>query len=183
MNKKSFTMGLGVGIILVSIIFYFLYGIESKNLLTKAELRDEEIIIRANELGLFAPIEHTDDDIITRALALGMSFASEAPETAAELPGDNTEQIETGQVETEQIETKAPAVPLPDGMIAFTIPKGSNSNEVSEILYKSGVIDDLDGFKSYVTDRNMSKNIIYGDYQLPAGADYGDILNSIARNR
>jgi len=112
MKIKSLIFGLGCGLLLVSVFFYFVYGASAKSAgnVVSAELTNDEIIERARGLGMVFLLENTsargeqvsalsDDAIIGRALELGMTLA--APQAAENEPLEVLEADETEPSEAE----------------------------------------------------------------------------------
>jgi hypothetical protein len=84
MKMKSFMFGLGFGLMIVSVIFYFIYGyqVRANNWESDSAKKatDAEIMQRAEQLGMVSAIEAepTEDKIIELATGLGMVPAQEA---------------------------------------------------------------------------------------------------------
>lgn len=132
MNIKSFIFGLGCGLMLLSVFFYFLYSYQIKGGTAEENIKitDAEIVERAKKLGMIPMTESLtlgsqnklgDDDIIDMASQLGMVFP-ENDEASVNyqnedmaLEGDNPEEepileeesmAETGEM-AEPLVTKA----------------------------------------------------------------------------
>ncbi|MDR1689607.1 MAG: endolytic transglycosylase MltG [Clostridiales bacterium] len=88
---KSFMFGLGFGLLIVSVIFYFIYGyqVKANNWENDAakNATDAEIMQRAQQLGMVSAIEAepTEEEIIDLATRLGMVSAQEAEPSEEEI--------------------------------------------------------------------------------------------------
>jgi hypothetical protein len=61
----------------------------------------------------------------------------------------------------------------------ITIPGGMGSDQVAQILYKEGLIDDALTFNRYLIDRRLDRVIRSGVKVIPDGADYEQIAGII----
>lgn len=59
------------------------------------------------------------------------------------------------------------------------IPKNASSDQVAQILYRSGVIRDVDFFRLYAYLTKAPKTYDGGSYQITTGMDYLALINSI----
>lgn len=62
-----------------------------------------------------------------------------------------------------------------------TIPGGLGSDQVSQILYREGIIDNAVAFNNYLIDRKMDRIIRSGVKTIPAGSSYEDIARIICK--
>ncbi len=62
-----------------------------------------------------------------------------------------------------------------------TIPGGLGSDQVAQILYKEGVIDNAASFNTYLIERKMDRIIRSGVKTIPAGSSYEDIARIICK--
>ena len=174
MNKSTFTLGLGIGIIITSVILYagtILFKPENKTVIETVyeELSDEQIIEKAKKIGMIFVKELpdtkenpskeilSDEEIINKAMDLGLVY----PETKEKKIVDNKEN---------KIEEKI-----------VDIPMGSNSTMVSTILFDNNIISNMEDFNNYINEKNMSTKIIAGKYELSSNMEYNEILNIITK--
>lgn len=64
--------------------------------------------------------------------------------------------------------------------ITFTIERGMSSVQVSELLYRKGLIEDAADFNTFIIEKGKSKVIRIGTFTLPKDASYQEILDTIA---
>lgn len=183
MNPRSFLLGLGIGILVLSTVFYVAMGVEKKTRPVEASLTDGEIVERARKLGMIyfndlpekqMPLENpgtptlTDQEIIQRAQALGMAFPVEnSPEDSVPLEATSTPEATPPPEETGE-----------EGPVTrIYIPEGSNASDVLDVLYEAGIIPDKQSFGDYLAGRNLTKGLHYGNYKIPQGADYAAIAD------
>ncbi len=104
MQLRGLLIGLGLGIILSSVIFYFGYSVELKKaalaVAEAQELSDALVIARAKELGMIskeesqkATEEISTEKIIKEASAIGMLFPGEANKEAEPIPESTPEAL------------------------------------------------------------------------------------------
>lgn len=64
-----------------------------------------------------------------------------------------------------------------ESKVVVEIPKGSGVNEISNILYTSGIIKDKSFFKLYAVLTKSAKKFTQGTYEMKPGMDYEAIVN------
>jgi peptidoglycan lytic transglycosylase G len=60
--------------------------------------------------------------------------------------------------------------------IDFTIPDGASARTISKILRDNGVIQDARKFEKSVTESGVASQLRAGDYTLPAGSSFDDVV-------
>lgn len=68
-----------------------------------------------------------------------------------------------------------------DKLISVSIPKGSASQTVAEILLESKLIEDKKEFYDYVTEKGMETKLKYGEYEIPENADFDKIIEILTK--
>lgn len=172
MRLKYYLRGIGAGIILATLLlgvsFYFNNGY-------KAGLSDEEIIARAQELGMTMP-ESEDSGEETQ----------DATEASSEDLGDE-EQHEQQNVSTdvteveEKLEVDVPETEDTDGdttvtYVPFSVRSGESSEMISNNLYNAGLIDDATEFNKYLNELGVDDRIPSGSFYIQADSEYDDIV-------
>lgn len=173
MNKRNLFLGLGIGLILSSIIFYigFICFVTPVK-----DLSDEDIILKAKELNMIStdeiPEQQTlsDEDIILKAKELGMIFESDINDKTVESTTDNSDKEEDTQPTT-ILNTEVEAE-----IIDVRILPGSSAINVSKTLYEAGVIEDADSFLNFLKQSNKANTIRAGYFKIPTGSSQQDIL-------
>ena len=87
---------------------------------------------------------------------------------------ENTEIIEDTAVPFEGFTTSK--------AITVTIPGGLGSEQVSQILYNAGAVDNAASFNKYLVDRHMDRIIHSGVKNIPAGSGYEEVAGIITRS-
>lgn len=173
MKFKYYLRGLGIGILISTIILSISFAMK------KNDLSDDEIIARAKELGMV--MEDTGKDTIPKAT-----------ETEDEIPkstegSSNTEQTDVQPGTTDSGETPQDAgadgadvvQPSQDGnnvvQKEFTVEVGDSSNAVAQRLQEAGLVDNADAFNKYMVDNNYANFVLPGTVTIPEGAGYEEI--------
>ena len=171
MKLKYYLRGLGIGIIITTIVLMIAYSGY------KTELTDAEIIARAEKLGmvmkedpLFSNSEaHKDSEVVAD---LGDSTESDtektedATETIAEIETEKETETEIVQEsETEQ----------PNGVYHLNIPAGSYPRLICNELQDNGVIEDAASLRKYLADMGFATLIHVGEYEIPYGASNDEV--------
>ena len=175
MRWKYYIRGVGAGIllatILLSVSFYFGGGYKNK------ELTDDEIIARAEELGMVMENteESTDEEADDAESADGDADSTDEEEsTTSEKPEEDmtleefVEEAESNPPEEKEDETVS--------YQAFTVSSGQSSNVIANNLYKKGLIDDASSFDKYLSQLGVDDRIQSGTFYVQVGCSYDDIV-------
>lgn len=175
MKRKYYLRGIGVGILFATIVLFTAYSISDKGKMT-----DEEVLARAEELGMTRPDSVLDN--LTRPASTEEPSSETNPITTEDLnstdgPGiqepDTASDPSTGEPDTNTEDTGTEA---PDArMVRFTVVSGMNSWNVATILQDQGVIEDASDFDSYLENNGYSGRIATGEYSVAVGSDYETI--------
>ena len=158
MKFKYYLRGLGIGILISTIILSISFAMK------KNDLSDDEIIARAKELGMV--MEDTGKDTIPKAT-----------ETEDEIPKStegcfNTEQTDmqpgttdSGEISQDVGTDGADAVP----------PSQDGSNMVQKEFTVEGLVENAESFNKYMVDNNYANFVLPGTVTIPEGAGYEEI--------
>lgn len=188
MKLKYYMRGLGIGIILTTLTFTIVK--------TDEKLSDEEIIKRAEELGM---IMKDDQDSSLEQLLNGKKTSNttdeitKLPEEPSLTPTETPEEVITPTITltptpelTPQATITPTAIPEPTVQgeeISFTIKRGMTSVEVARLLKDVGIIEDDKAFNQYIVSKRKQSNIRTGNFSLPKNAGYDDIIDAITKRK
>jgi hypothetical protein len=161
--------------ILVAVVLYVVYGWQAREAAPATALTDEEVVARAQGLGMIfyadlpktaaptaapaptatVPPEISEAEVIRRAQGLGMAFVEAPP---AQTP-----------------------VPTATPPVVVNIPQGIGSFEIAEMLQAQGVIEDAAAFNQYVEERQATKLLPFGAFTFPAGLTYEEVYDVLRR--
>lgn len=171
MKLKYYLRGLGIGIILTTIILMISFS-QRKN-----EITDEEIIKRAEALGMV--MKEESDSLFASKDEEKETELSESKTEAEEDTEKNTEENkedvigETEQIEeTEELERDSETI---EELYCLVIPGGATCKSVCKDLAKAGVVDDAEAFKEYLKSVGFSTSIRAGQFDIPYGLSYEEI--------
>jgi len=167
MKFKYYLRGAGVGVLITTIIFactsFYNKTYAESTSAEEAEISDEEIISRAVELGMVMQDEADNQDI-TKSTEEAEN--PEGTDESTEEAGDDTAENdadETGDVVK--------------NYIAFSVRGGESSNSVADHLYDAGLIDNADSFNKYMNKLGVDGLIQAGSFYLAEGSSYEDIIS------
>ena len=165
MNLKYYLRGLGLGIVFTAIIM----GIASGS--KKAQLSDEDIIIKAKNLGMIEEAE----------LSASVQEAKDKleQEIRAELEARITAEMEQTKKEQEAVDVPEP-VPEP---VVFKVRKGETPYSISERLEESGLVGAAADFDKYLVDNGYDRKIVASEYTIPLDADMDTIARIITGHK
>ena len=181
MRLKYYLRGIGIGIIfatlLLTISFYF-----GKDRLTNAKLSDEEIIARAEELGMVMPEENTEDTEENEKATDStdavddtdnQSSEEDIEDAEPELTGEVAEVLESDEAKNiKQEESNTKTVTY----VPFTVQAGESSDIVAYHLYRAGLVDSSENFNKYINSINVDDRIQAGTFYIKEGSTYDDIV-------
>jgi hypothetical protein len=182
MKLKYYMRGLGIGIILTTLILT----------LGNRKISDEEVVKRATALGMI--FEEKEDDKLNEMLGNGEAVTpSLAPTNKPS--SEPTPTVGLVQEPTPTITiapTKAPeptATPKPTSepnkeqgknkTISFTIERGMDSKEVANVLVQVGLIKDAEDFNRYIIKVGKASNIKAADFKIKENSSYDEIIKTI----
>ena len=175
MKLKYYMRGLGIGILLTTIIFV-LSGYNKG-------LTDEEIKEKAAELGMVwkDQRDNSDEGSLDKVLEDILADKDPTPEPTIEPTPEPTP-----EPAPEPTEEPAAELPVEDSEdvskeVLITITKGMSSDDVSRVLYEAGLIDSAYAFNRYIISKGKSTVISYGSFNISIGATYDEIIDVIVK--
>ncbi len=164
MKLKYYLRGLGIGIIVTTIILVSCFSMQ------KPKMTDAQIIEKASQLGMIMPEQDS-------------AVAAETETTEPEETQQKNEQqmaTEESQQETEQ-QTEVPKEQETEEAqqepFTLVVNRGDVCRTMCENLAANGVIDDSEGLRKYLSEVGYASFISAGTYQIPYHASYEEITN------
>lgn len=171
MKRKYYLRGIGVGILFATIILFVAYRVSGAGTLS-----DEEIIKRAEELGMVQE-ESVLDNLQKPAEEVKNTENPSTKDThASEASSTETTTTEASTTEATTEATR------PARTVSFTVVSGMNSWNVATILQDQGIIADASDFDTYLEQNGYSSRIVTGEYTVTEGMDYDAIAKMITGN-
>ncbi len=186
MKLKYYMRGLGIGIILTTLIIAIANP--------KKEISDQEVKKRAEALGMVMKEESNKnlEDILASVGPTKPATVTTTPAPTPVLTPEPTPTVTPTPEPTptvaptpkptptpEPVPTKEPQKEVTTGKITFTIEKGMSSNKVSQLLVTKGLIKDAEDFNQYIVSIGKASVIRVGTYTLAEGASYDEIVEEI----
>lgn len=174
-DRSRIFLGIGLGVAITVIVVFFVYIVQRNAYFTAFE---EE------NYYLYTLLTHarSDEVIISRAGELGMTFANN---DQSYRPIDEiTEQEDDSEPYYEDDENEyALDQPQPQetttDYVWVAIPYGAMGNYIAVILQHHGVVDDAGAFVDFLIEGGYSFSLMAGNFLLPVGGDFDDILQII----
>lgn len=182
MKLKYYLRGLGIGIIVTTIILVSCFSMQ------KPKMTDAQIIEKASQLGMIMPEQDSVVAAETETTEPEETQQKNEQQVAAEEAQQETEQRtevpkeqateETQQdapsEDTENAESEEPAQQEP---FTLVVNRGDVCRTMCENLAANGVIDDSEGLRKYLSEVGYASFISAGTYQIPYHASYEEITN------
>ncbi len=150
-NFKYILLGLGIGIILTNILYYINPRIEYE------PLSDQDIIERAEDLGMVTLKEN-------------ILINEKNKEINYDKNEKNSEELKQDIKNNKE-----------DNIISFQVEKGDDLYTISKKLYEEGLISDKKDFEERVYERELSKKMHYGIYEINFNSDYDSIIDILIK--
>ena len=194
MKLKYYLRGIGIGMIVTTIILMIAFAVHKEQPLT-----DEEIRTRATELGMVMPddlpssdkladtepSERSNDEEKTpdksqAGFQSTQDQAAEDPEPDADGEKGVNEKSDSAVSDNEkEDQTKTEVIEQAE----ITIVGGEYSDDVCKKLKKAGIIEDADDFNKYLAEGGYDNLIQPGNYVIPLDADYDTIIKLITEKK
>ncbi len=183
MKLKYYLRGLGIGIIITTIILSIASGKDSKS------MSDAEIIARASELGMV--MEGKDDglfDADTEETETEEPQNSQTQEAQTEVRETETQETENKETESREPETEVRETESEEPqteekqteeteveIYTLIVQPGEVCRNVCEKLAAAGIVDDAEALRKYLSEKNIADFISVGTYEVPMNASMEDI--------
>jgi hypothetical protein len=186
LKNKNFFLGLGIGIIFSSLIFYMSFIVINKTTTMNnksTEISDEEVISRAKKLGMVAfsalpdtkPTVLSNEEVIAKASELGMIFKTDEKIKESSTVSKTSTQPKTAVQEQTQVQAQT-QTSITTETLDVRILGGSAAETVAQTLYELGLVDDATNFNKYIRDNDKSTKLRAGYFKINKGSSYEEIL-------
>lgn len=176
MKLKYYLRGIGIGIIVTTIIFTIAQMIVSGRDKAVAAGKEQE-----TTAGSVLAYTQKDKEETTQAETTQVQTTQETT-TEVQTAQQETTQEETTQEETTQeitqSSTKA-ALHLQNDETQIEIGSGCTATQVADMFYEAGIIDDRDGFISYMVESGNSVKMIAGTHIVKKGDSFESLAQII----
>lgn len=181
MKLKYYLRGIGTGIIVTTLILMAAFAVHREQ-----PLSDDEIIERARSLGMVMADElpvkdKLSDTKLSETEDAGQEAVTEGADDNGSDPdepqGEEPDGSDALKEETGDRDEKPKKETVEQAEI--TIVGGEYSDAVCKKLKKAGVIEDVDDFNKYLAKTGYDNLIQPGNYVIPLGADYDEIIRII----
>lgn len=163
MKRKYFVRGLGVGILFGALIMFAAYMTSGKN-----RMSDEDVIKRAQELGMVKQSEYVLESDVTSQETTTEEITTEATtEKATTEAPTTTEKATTEASTTEKADTST--------QTTVTISSGMSSEAIASALANAGLVDDASKFNSFLVANGYDMKLETGNFSLETGMSYEEI--------
>ncbi len=186
MKLKYYMRGLGIGIILTTLILT----------LGNRTISDEEVVKRATALGMSFEDKEDDklnemlgnEEVTSPSLTPTTNPISEPTPTIGLEPSP-TVTIAPTKAPEPTVEPEPTTAPKPTSApdkgqgkkqtISFTIERGMDSKEVANVLVQVGLIQDANDFNKYIIKVGKASNIKAADFKIKENSSYDEIIKMI----
>ena len=195
MKLKYYLRGMGIGIIVTTVILMIIFSFHKRETLSDDQIRE-----RAAALGMVMADEASDSGKLSDTLT------DDTPDTASdqnETDDQNTSNENSNQNSDQSADQTSSAANTQNDdnkgkkdtsddkggtkkndvetveQIELSIVGGEYSDAVSKKLKKAGLIEDADDFNKYLSEGGYDSLIQPGTYVIPKGADYDTIIQMI----
>ncbi|MBR1865682.1 MAG: endolytic transglycosylase MltG [Lachnospiraceae bacterium] len=202
MRLKYFLRGLGMGILLTSVIFYVAYWQSQP-----ADLTDAQIRQRAKELGMVekenpvgnllpAKEDSSEDDTPVSAQDMLTEQGTADASTSEEIPMNQTEEpavsettapdkADSGSAQEKTTEAESQTqeeTPAASDTVSITIKGGDSSMTICQTLQKAGLIENASEFDTYLIENGYASRIRAGTYNLKTGMSFQNLADAISQS-
>ena len=179
MKLKYYLRGLGIGIIITTLILMIAYSGK------EAKLTDAEIIARAEALGmvmkeepLFSNTEsNKDKEVVASEVTTEQDTTTEQVLTTENEGGSEleTEIVLESESETEDAIVETETTVQTSETYHLIIPSGSVPRLICNELEEQGVIESASSLRAYLVEVGYATSIKVGEYEIPYGATNDEV--------
>ncbi len=196
MKLKSYLRGLGLGIIVTTIILVIAFS--KRNV----PMTDAQIMSRAYELGMVettlygnadsneeattekSTVPSLLDDITTKAPMITEATPAQIETQATSEPATTEPITEPATVEpvTEPVTEPATSATVNES-ITVVLENITSASMASTLLYEAGIIDDVKSFNDYLTQQGWATRVSEGTFEFKKGMTYEEVGKIITRQK
>lgn len=189
MKLKYYLRGIGIGMIVTTIILMIAFAAHKEQPLT-----DDEIRTRAAALGMVMPEDLPASDKLADTERSGdekegsgdsqkESQSAQDPAVEADVAGEKDAKDQSDSTAPVSDNKEDKTQPEVIEQVEVTIVGGEYSDDVCKKLKKAGVIEDADDFNKYLAEGGFDNLIQPGNYVIPLDADYDTIIKLITEKK
>lgn len=143
MKLKYYLRGLGIGIIVTTLILMISFSMH------KTEISDEEIIERAEQLGMIMPEDEMETPASSENEETAVTDDKMQEEEQTDIQPENSEGTETDTVTDTETITDTEADPVENTSESYTlvVQRGEVCRTICEELQANGLVDDAEAFR------------------------------------
>lgn len=176
MKLKYYLRGLGIGIIVTTIILGSCFSMQ------KPKMTDAQIIEKASQLGMIMPEQDSAVDTETETTEPEetqqkneQQVATEEIQQQTEVPKEQETEEAQHAVASEDTENTGNEETAQQEPFTLVVNRGDVCRTMCENLAANGVIDDSEGLRKYLSEVGYASFISAGTYQIPYHASYEEI--------
>ena len=183
MKLKYYLRGIGIGVIVATLIMTVSSVIHNNN------LSDEVIIKEALKLGMIMPESTEGKDSLwgEKDTESTQSSQNDDSQSIEDTQSENTQATENTQSpeDTQSVEDTQSAedtqMVVDENMGVITVEDGDAARHVSEKLKAAGIIENAEEFRAYLSNNGYASRIRNGTYVIPKGSTYEEICDYIIK--
>lgn len=173
MKLKYYLRGLGIGILVTTVIFMIGIKTNTKNLIS-----DQEVISRAEKLGMVMGESDgkskTLEELEGQKKSEAQPDQTDAGQQKADTSKEDTKK-ETSKKEKDKTQDQKSVEKIEQ--VEISILPGEYSDAICQKLLTAGIIEDKDDYKNFLDSSGYDNLIQPGTFTIPKGSDYETIAN------
>ncbi len=182
MKFKYYLRGVAIGVIVTVIIMAIAFNIHED------QLTDEEVIQRAQELGMQMSDEGVIADKETESEGVSSDNEAQSQESDTQDSSDNTQEETSEEDDEDAASNKSKSTKNSDSddeeskkTITVKITNGNSSDDIALQLYSAGVVDDASDFNDYLIEHGYDSSLRTGTFTFEYGASYAQVAKVLIR--
>ena len=190
MRFKYYLRGCGMGILVATLLLMVAAGTK------KQDMRDEDVIARAKELGMVFSEEGENpqgnspetkdsqtEDSETENSQTTDSQTEDSGTDNSQTTDSQTEdsQKEDSQIKDSQIKDSQTEDSGEEGPIRISVKQGEVCRELAEDLLEKGLITDAEEFRNFMKDYGYDDMLRVGEYEFEKGMTYLEIAKILTK--
>ncbi|MBQ4522707.1 MAG: hypothetical protein IJA10_07125 [Lachnospiraceae bacterium] len=164
MRVRDFLQGFSVGMIVTCCVLFIVF--KGSN-----QISDEYVIERAKQLNMV--FQDEDSSFLKQDATKEESTEHQNP----------TEQNTNDSKEDSTVNASEDKEVVVQETVTIDITKGMTSEDVANMLYDLGIIDDVIKFSYYLHNNGYSLRVNVGTFEIPSDASYEEIARIITKSK
>lgn len=188
MQKPSFFIGLGTGIISVSLVVLLVYSIKSTTWQKDKVALETKVEEKTNEIkDITIELESRIEQLVNENQLLEQEIISKEKEVLTlkennvAINNEKTDEVEESTENSQKDSTSIIDIDTSAKTKEIEIGNGLTSMDIAVLLKENEIIDEVASFHTYLEGKEATTKLKAGSFVLPVSGNYDDVLEILLK--